>query len=87
MDEDGELTQEQKQELAELNVRRQIALTAVRLLRAEKVDPRAPAAVEKYQGQLTSIENQIEAITGRPPDTVIGLQTARLTAVPSNLGR
>lgn len=84
-----ELTQEEKEKLAELNVRRMVAMQAVRIVVDAKNhgDPRGAAAEEKYRGQLKRIEERIEAITGRPPDIVIGLKTAQLSAEPSKLGR
>lgn len=66
--------------LNELNMRRRVCLEAIRLVSTvDKHDPRRADALAEYNRQLASIDAQITEITGSPPATVIGLQTASLS--------
>lgn len=73
-EEEKELTEEEQAKLKDLTVRRLVALHAVRTLAAEKEDPRAREAEQKYRQQLANLDAKIEEITGRPPDIVVQLQ-------------
>lgn len=64
-------------EIDELNFRRALCREIIRVLSGVD-DPRRDNAMQEYQRQLESIEKKIEALTGKPPDVTIGLQTARL---------
>ena len=68
------------EELKELYMRRNICLVAKRIVDAEKGDPRREDALEHYIAQLAEIDRRITEINGKPPDIVIGLQAARLSA-------
>lgn len=65
--------------LRELYARRAICLFAIRTVsEVDLTDPRRASVLEEYNAQLARIDKRIEAITGRPPDTVIGLKSAVL---------
>lgn len=80
-----ERTPEEERQLQELMLRRLVAQECVRAMAAIKDDPKAREAEEKYRQQLTNIEKKIEAITGRPPDVVVGLKPGTLTGISWNI--
>lgn len=65
--------------LDELNFRRTLCRLCIRHISGMD-DPRREGALKEYQRQLAEIDKKIEALTGKPPDVVIGLKTAVLTA-------
>lgn len=66
-------------ELTELHARRAMALLCIRVAsEAPLDDPRRQGAIEEYNRQLAVIDGKIAALTGKPPDIVIGLKPARL---------
>jgi len=65
--------------LAELNIRRKFCRFCLQVLSdVDPADPRRESALVEYNRQLAAIDAKIAAITGRPPDTVIGLKSAVL---------
>ena len=75
-----------KRSLENLQARRVIAKTAIKILDAEQDDPRQPEAIEKIKKQLASIDAQIAEITGKPPAITVGLKTASLTGDATRKG-
>ena len=75
-----------KRSLENLQARRVIAKTAIKILDAEQDDPRQPEAIEKIKKQLASIDAQITEITGKPPAITVGLKTASLTGDATRKG-
>jgi len=66
---------EMGESLAELNMRRGVALLAVRTARE---NGGSDEVVEMYQRQLSNIEGKIAELTGRVPDVVVGLKPGNL---------
>lgn len=68
--------------LPELEVRRTVLVSALKVLRTEvdDSDPRKAGAIEHYTLQLAEIDRAISEITGKPPDIVIGLKPGRLVS-------
>ena len=64
--------------LMELNMRRTVCQTCIKVLDQAEDDPRKPKAMANYKAQLASIDAQIAEITGTPPPVVVGLKTAKL---------
>ncbi len=66
-------------QLPELYARRKLCLLCLRTVsEVDPSDPRRAGALEEYNRQLASIDAKIAALTGRPPDIVIGLKPAIL---------
>lgn len=74
------IEEEGNEVLRNLQVRRSIALQAIRVLADEKVDPRARPAEGYYREQLAKLDAMIAKITGTPPPVTVGLKTAVLFA-------
>lgn len=67
--------------LQELYARRELALVCIRTVSAvTDGDPRKESALKEYNRQLAEIDAKITEAGGKPPDTVIGLKSATLTA-------
>jgi len=65
--------------LTELQIRRKFCLFCLQTISdVDSADPRRADALQEYNRQLASIDAKIAAITGKPPDTVIGLKSAVL---------
>jgi hypothetical protein len=64
-------------EINELNFRRAFCREVIHTLSGMD-DPRKDDALQEYQRQIAEIDKKIEALTGKPPDVTVGLQTARL---------
>ncbi len=65
--------------LKELYARRALCLFCIQTVsEIPQEDPRRAGAIEEYNRQLASIDAKITAITGKPPDIVIGLKPAIL---------
>ncbi len=65
--------------LTDLNTRRTLCLAALDLLeQSDPADPRRAGALEEYKRQLAEIDAKIAALTGKPPDIVVGLKSAHL---------
>ena len=63
----------------ELMGRRKLCLLCIQTVsEVEEGDPRRAGALVEYNRQLSQIDGRIAAITGKPPDTVIGLKPAVL---------
>ena len=66
-------------QLIDLNNRRAWCLAFIDLLdQSDPADPRRAGALEEYKRQLAEIDGKIAALTGKPPDVIVGLKTARL---------
>lgn len=65
--------------LAVLHGRRAFCLLCIQTVSgADPSDSRREPAIAEYNRQLASIDVKIAAITGQPPDTVVGLKPAVL---------
>lgn len=65
--------------LDDLKLRRSICLAFIDLLdKSDPNDPRRKDALEEYKRQLAVVDGKIEALTGKPPDVVVGLKSAQL---------
>lgn len=64
--------------LQELQLRRSLCRFCLKTLSSMEPSPERASALEEYNRQLAAIDAQIAALTGRPPDTVIGLKSAVL---------
>jgi hypothetical protein len=75
--------------LEELHNRRTLAQLFIKILdhEVDHDDPRWPAAMELHKESLAKIDAEIAAITGKPPDIVIGLQPGRLVGTPWAVGQ
>jgi hypothetical protein len=66
-------------DIRELYARRKLCLFCIQTVsEVDPSDPRRAGAIEEYNRQLAKIDKRIEAIEGKPPDTVIGLKPAIL---------
>lgn len=73
-------------ELEELNFRRELCQTIIKLLK-DMDDPRRDAALKEYQAQLKTIEDKIAAREA-PPPVVVPLKSATLSGqVPAECTR
>ena len=73
------LTPGEEKRLAELSIRRKLCRFCLQTLSdVDPSDPRREGALVEYNRQLATIDAKIATITGRPPDTVIGLKPAIL---------
>jgi len=69
----------QERSLEEWYMRRALCRAAIRVVSGCD-DPRRESSLAHYNAQLKEIDERIEAITGKKPPVVIGLQTQRLVA-------
>lgn len=59
------------------------ALCQAILAELEQIDPSEPrraGALEEYKRQLAEVDAKIAKLTGKPPDVVVGLKSAQLSA-------
>jgi hypothetical protein len=70
---------EQESQLTDLNQRRALCMAFIDVLdQIDPAEPRRAGALEEYKRQLAEIDSRIAALTGKPPDIVVGLKTAQL---------
>lgn len=70
---------EKQKILYELRLRRTICQVCIQTVSEVPMEePRRASALAEYQRQLAAIEARINEITGKPPDIVVGLKTAKL---------
>lgn len=68
-------------DLKELYARHTFCLACIKLVSETPLDdPRREGAIAEYNRQLAEIDKRIAAITGKPPDIVIGLKPAVIFA-------
>lgn len=68
--------------------RRALCMAAIALLeQSDPSDPRRESALAEYKRQLAEIDANITALTGKPPDIVVGLKSAQLFSKAGQAGK